>query len=234
MNYLEVYNASEGFFGIQDQRDYKDLLLMLDYGVYYEFISMSEFDGIHSKNVISLSEVKTGVNYALVISTNGGLWRYIIGDTIEFTSTNPYKLKVTGRTKSFINSFGEELIVDNAENAVAYACKNTNASVTEYSACPIFINNKKNGGHEWLFEFINEPNNISNFTFLLDEKLQKINSDYQAKRYKDLILKMPTVKIAKKGTFNSWLKSKGKLGGQNKVPRLSNTREIMDQLLQIK
>ena len=233
MHYVESYNASEGFFAIQDNPFSNDLLLMLDYGIYYEFIPMSTFNGIHSKNVISLSEVKTGINYALVISTNGGLWRYIIGDTIQFTSTNPYKIKVTGRTRNYINSFGEELIVDNAENAMAYACKKTNSSVREYSACPIFMDDNKKGGHQWLIEFINKPENLSDFTFILDDKLQKLNSDYQAKRYKNLILKMPTIKIAKKDTFNKWLKSKGKLGGQNKIPRLLNNREIMDQLLQI-
>ena len=233
MHYVESYNASEGFFAIQDNPKRDDLLLMLDYGIYYEFIPMKNYKGINSEEVISLSEVKKGVNYALVISTNGGLWRYIIGDTIKFTSIDPYKIKITGRTKSFINAFGEELIVENAELAVAYAAKKTNAAVKEYSACPYFFNNGESGCHEWLFEFIHKPENLNQFTYFLDQKLQEINSDYQIKRHKDLVLQLPKVTIAKDGSFSYWLKENGKLGGQNKVPRLVNSREIMEQLLQI-
>ena len=233
MHYVESYNASEGFFAIQDNPKSDDLLLMLDYGVYYEFIPMKNYKGTNSEEIISLKEVKKGINYALVISTNGGLWRYIIGDTIKFTSIDPYKIKITGRTKSFINAFGEELIVENAELAVAYASKKTNAAVKEYSACPKFINNRESGCHEWLFEFIHKPENLNQFIYYLDQKLQEINSDYQIKRHQDLVLQLPKVSIAKDGSFSHWLKENGKLGGQNKVPRLVNSREIMEQLLQI-
>ena len=233
MHYVESYNASEGFFAIQDNPKSDDLLLMLDYGVYYEFIPMKNYKGTNSEEIISLKEVKKGINYALVISTNGGLWRYIIGDTIKFTSIDPYKIKITGRTKSFINAFGEELIVENAELAVAYASKKTNAAVKEYSACPKFINNRESGCHEWLFEFIHKPENLNQFIYYLDQKLQEINSDYQIKRHQDLVLQLPKVSIAKDGSFSYWLKENGKLGGQNKVPRLVNSREIMEQLLQI-
>jgi hypothetical protein len=233
MNYVETYNASEGFFGIQDQRDSNDLLLMLDYGIYYEFIPMSDFKGTSSTNVLPLEKVEPGINYAVVISTNGGLWRYIIGDTIRFTSIRPYRFRITGRTKSFINAFGEELIVENAENAIAYASRLTDAVVRDYTVAPVYMSDNTSGAHEWLIEFNKHPNDMSRFNRLLDEKLREINSDYDAKRYHDFILQEPIIRTAKFGTFDQWLKSAGKLGGQNKIPRLSNDRAIMEQLLQM-
>jgi len=231
MNYVETYNASEGFFGIQDDFQINELLLMLDYGVFFEFIPMSSFAGIESKKVIALEDVELGVNYALVISTNGGLWRYIIGDTIRFTNKTPYRFKITGRTKSFINAFGEELVVENAEEAIAAACQQTNTRVLEYSAAPIYMENGKSGGHEWLIEFADDPPDLTTFSFILDCELKHLNSDYEAKRTGDLSVKPPHVRIARKGLFEAWLKSKGKLGGQHKVPRLSNDRILMDELL---
>jgi hypothetical protein len=233
MNYVETYNASEGFFGIQDQRDSNDLLLMLDYGIYYEFIPMSDFKGTSSTNVLPLEKVEPGVNYAVVISTNGGLWRYIIGDTIRFTSIRPYRFRITGRTKSFINAFGEELIVENAENAIAHASRLTDAVVRDYTVAPVYMSDNTSGAHEWLIEFNKHPNDMSRFNRLLDEKLREVNSDYDAKRYHDFILQEPIIRTAKFGTFDQWLKSAGKLGGQNKIPRLSNDRAIMEQLLQM-
>lgn len=239
MNYVESYNASEGFFGIQDQLGENNLLLMLDYGIFYEFIPMDQYDGIHSKKTITLSEVELNTQYAIVISTNGGLWRYIIGDTISFTEKYPYRFRVTGRTKSFINAFGEEVIVENAEAAVRYASLKTNAQVRDYTACPVYMSNtdnspsgKKRGGHEWLFEFTKEPENFAVFMDYLDQKLREINSDYDAKRTKDLAMVFPKGELLPKGTFDEWLKSRGKLGGQNKVPRLSNNRDILEQILQ--
>lgn len=231
MHYVETYNASEGFFGIQDQPFSSELLLMLDYGIFYEFIPMDSFKGTESENVISLNDVKTGVNYALVISTNGGLWRYILGDTIKFTSLLPFRFKITGRTKSYINTFGEELIVENAENAISYACSQTAAILRDFTAGPIYMNNNQSGAHEWVIEFNHLPENKEQFTLLLDSKLREINSDYDAKRYKNLVLNPPVIHFAKPGTFDRWLKNQGKLGGQNKIPRLANNREILDQLL---
>jgi hypothetical protein len=231
MHYVETYNASEGFFGIQDQPNVNELLLMLDYGIYYEFIPMDEFDGANSKVVLPLKEVETEVYYAVVISTNGGLWRYILGDTVKFTSLLPYRFKITGRTKSFINTFGEELIVENAEQAIAYACQKTNATIRDFTAGPIYMEEEKSGGHEWIIEFSTLPENRDRFEFLLDEKLREINSDYDAKRYNDMVLSKPKIHFAQVGIFDSWLKNKGKLGGQNKIPRLSNNREILEQLL---
>ena len=230
MHYIETYNASEGFFGIQDKPESDDLLLMLDYGIFYEFIPMSSFEGIDSKNVISLTDVVLNTNYAIVISTNGGLWRYILGDTISFTSLLPYKFKITGRTQSFINCFGEEVIVDNAEKAIAYACKETGAILKEYTVGPKFMENQSKGGHEWMIEFVKAPIQLDQFTLLLDKQLRKINSDYDAKRTKDLALELPVTHIAPIGTFDKWLQGKGKLGGQNKVPRLSNDRKILEEL----
>lgn len=232
MHYVETYNASEGFFGIQDIVDTGDLLLMLDYGIYYEFIPMESYKGVHSTTVIDLSEVEPGVNYAMVISTNAGIWRYIIGDTVMFTSTLPYRFKITGRTKSFINTFGEELIVDNADQAIAFASKKTGAQIRDYTASPIYMKNLDRGGHEWLIEFVQPPDNAERFKNMLDERLRELNSDYDAKRYNNMILDEPLIHCAAEGTFDSWLKSKGKLGGQHKVPRLSNNREIMEQILQ--
>jgi hypothetical protein len=231
MHYVETYNASEGFFGIQDLPNSNELLLMLDYGIYYEFIPMDSYKGIESKTVLNLSEVEVDTNYAIVISTNGGLWRYILGDTIKFTSLLPFRFKITGRTKSFINTFGEELIVENAEEAIAFACEKTKASIRDYTAGPIYMDNENSGAHEWIIEFLAYPENMDRFENLLDEKLREINSDYDAKRYHDMVLSRPLVHIAKAGTFDLWLKSKGKLGGQNKIPRLSNDRLILDQLL---
>lgn len=233
MHYVETYNASEGFFGIQDQVDSNELLLMLDYGIYYEFIPMSSFDGVNSKEVINLKDVQPGVNYALVISTNGGLWRYIVGDTIEFTSVTPYRFKITGRTKSYINTFGEEVVVENAERAIAYACQKTNAQIREFTACPVYMSGIERGAHEWLIEFVKEPEELDRFVALLDEHLREINSDYDAKRYQNMILSRPTVRVMNNGTFDEWLKVNGKLGGQNKIPRLSNNREILEQILQV-
>jgi hypothetical protein len=232
MHYVETYNASEGFFGIQDIVDTGDLLLMLDYGIFYEFIPMESYKGVHSTTAIDLSEVEPGVNYAMVISTNAGIWRYIIGDTVMFTSTLPYRFKITGRTKSFINTFGEELIVDNADQAIAFASKKTGAQIRDYTASPIYMKDLERGGHEWLIEFVQPPDNAERFKIMLDERLRELNSDYDAKRYNNMILDEPLIHCAAEGTFDSWLKSKGKLGGQHKVPRLSNNRKIMEQILQ--
>ncbi len=231
MNYLETYNASEGFFGIQNDLSKSDLLLMLDYGIFYEFIPMDDFNGIDSKVVKSIAEIEIGVNYALVISTNGGLWRYIIGDTIKFTSKLPYRFKITGRTKSFINAFGEELIVENAEAAIKMACDATNARVSEFTAAPVFMENKSQGKHEWLIEFSRVPQSIEAFTLQLDKSLQSLNSDYEAKRMGDLSLGVPIVHSIKKGVFDDWLKKKRKMGGQNKIPRLMNNRTILEEIL---
>ena len=228
--YYETYNASEGFFAIQDVNNSTEMLLMLDYGIFYEFIPMDTFDGEHSI-AISLEDVKLHTNYALVITTNSGLWRYLIGDTIKFTSLNPHRIKITGRTKHFINVFGEELIIENAEEALKQACLKTNAEIIEYSAAPIFMNKNKSGGHEWMIEFKKQPENINYFSELLDNALKSINSDYEAKRYNNMTLAMPIIHIAPKGLFYEWLKKNGKLGGQHKVPRLSNGRNIMDELL---
>ena len=232
MRYMEVYNASEGFFGIQDDPETDDMLLMIDVGVFYEFIPMEHFYDQNPK-ALTLHDVELGVNYALVISTNAGLWRYIIGDTVMFTSHNPYKIKITGRVKHFINAFVEELMVDNAEMALAEACKRTHAKISEYTAAPIFMTNDSQGGHEWLIEFDEEPQNIQHFAELLDNQLKALNSDYEAKRYKDMTLKFPTIQIVPKGTFYNWLKMKGKLGGQHKIPRLSNERQYVEEIVKL-
>ncbi|TPE42778.1 GH3 auxin-responsive promoter family protein [Pontibacter mangrovi] len=233
MRYLEVYNASEGFFGIQDQAGTEDeMLLMLDYGVYYEFIPMDQLEEEHPKT-LTLDEVELGKNYALVISTNAGLWRYKIGDTIRFTSIDPYRIKISGRTKHFINAFGEEVIVENAEEAITAACSATEAVISNFTAAPIYLESDKRGGHEWLIEFEKEPSELKRFTQVLDEKLREINSDYDAKRQNDIALQEPLVHAAPKGTFLNWLSHKGKLGGQNKVPRLSNTREYLEEIMQV-
>ncbi len=227
--YYETYNASEGFFAIQDQNNSDELLLMLDYGIFYEFIPMEEYQSIHSKT-ISLADVELDKNYALVITTNAGLWRYIIGDTIKFTSLQPHRIKITGRTKHFINAFGEELIIENAEEALKQACKQTNSLIKEYTAAPIFMADKSKGSHEWLIEFEREPLNIVEFNNALDTALQNINSDYEAKRYKNMTLDKPKLSIAHKNQFHNWLKSKNKLGGQHKVPRLYNDRTYIDEI----
>jgi hypothetical protein len=225
MHYMETYNASEGFFGLQDDPADKSMLLMLDYGVFYEFKPM---DG---GEIVPLWGVEKDKNYAMIISTSCGLWRYMIGDTIRFTSTNPYKFIISGRTKSFINAFGEELIVDNAEQGLAYACEQTGAEVLEYTAAPVFMDANAKCRHQWLIEFAREPQDLHQFACLLDQKLQEVNSDYEAKRYKDITLQPLEIVKAKPGLFNEWLKLQGKLGGQHKVPRLSNTREHLEQLL---
>ena len=209
------------------------MLLMLDYGVFFEFIPMSSFNGVDSTEVFSLEDVELGINYAIVISTNGGLWRYIMGDTIRFTSATPYRFKITGRTKSFINSFGEEVIVENTELAIAQACEKTGAQIKEYSVCPIFMEGGERGAHEWVVEFINEPSEMDRFNAVLDECLRGLNSDYDAKRHHNMVLDKPVINTVKSGTFDAWLKSINKLGGQNKVPRLSNDRVILEQILQI-
>ncbi len=230
--YYETYNASEGFFALQDANGSSDLLLMLDYGIFYEFIPMDKFNGEHSE-VIPLSKVKLNTNYAIVITTNGGLWRYLIGDTIKFTSLDPHKIRITGRTKHFINVFGEELIVENAEDALKQACLKTNAEISEYTVAPIFMTEEESGSHEWLIEFSKAPDSINYFTELLDNALKSINSDYEAKRYNNMTLTIPKVNVASKGLFYNWLKFKGKLGGQHKVPRLSNSRKHLEELLEI-
>jgi hypothetical protein len=229
LNYLELYNATEGFFGIQDQRNSDELLLMLDYGIYYEFIPVDEL-GTYSTTTLSLEEVKTGKNYALVISTNAGLWRYMVGDTIQFTSLHPFRFKITGRTKHFINAFGEEMIVDNADKALAIASEKTGAHISEYTAAPVYMQNNETGAHEWLIEFETHPNSIQYFTEVLDNALKSINSDYEAKRYQNLALKLPIIQVVPPGTFYKWFESKNKLGGQHKVPRLSNDRKYVEEI----
>jgi hypothetical protein len=226
---MQVYNASEGFFGIQDRVNANDMLLMLDYGVFYEFIPVDELQN-ENPRVYSISEVNTQTVYAMVISTNAGLWRYRLGDTIQFTSTSPYRFIITGRTKHFINVFGEELMIHNAEQALKVACEKTHAQITEYTAAPVFMG-EKNGAHEWIIEFEKIPNNLEYFADILDKTLKKINSDYEAKRYNDYVLKLPIVKSVEKGTFYKWLDSKNKLGGQFKVPRLSNERKFVEEIL---
>jgi hypothetical protein len=229
MHYMETYNASEGFFGIQDDPSRSDMLLMLDYGTFFEFIPADKID-TPSATAYHIGEVEQGVNYAIVISTNGGLWRYVIGDTIEFTSLNPCRFRITGRTRHFINAFGEEVIVDNAEKALEAACKATGAIISEYTAGPVYMGTSARGSHEWIIEFEKEPANLNNFINVLDETLKSVNSDYEAKRFKDINLVKPVLRSAPKGTFHCWMKAKNKLGGQNKVPRLSNTREIIEEL----
>ncbi|TRZ74423.1 MAG: hypothetical protein D4R97_04145 [Bacteroidetes bacterium] len=230
VNYLETYNASEGFFGIQDRDRADDMLLMLDYGIYYEFLPIDQLGSDHPET-LSLEKVETGVNYALVISTNAGLWRYLIGDTVTFTTLNPYRIKISGRTRSFINAFGEEVIMDNAEKALTVACEKCQAIVSEYTAGPVYFNQEKRGAHEWLIEFEQEPSDLGFFINTLDNALKSLNSDYEAKRYHDMILGEPIIRVMPKNTFYSWLKSKGKLGGQNKVPRLSNDRKYIEEIL---
>ena len=230
MHLMETYNASEGFFAMQDQLGEEGMLLLLNQGIFYEFIPMKEFNGRHS-TCIPLEGVKLGVTYALVISTNGELWRYILGDSIRFVSLAPYRLVVVGRTRLFINTFGEELMIDNAERAMATACEATNARLVDYSAAPVFMSQSDQGAHQWLIEFSQAPNDLEAFRLALDQALKTLNSDYEAKRYKDMVLKAPVITVARSGCFHDWLKSKGKLGGQNKVPRLSQNRDLMDALL---
>ena len=232
MHYMETYNASEGFFGIQDDPTDRSMLLMLDYGVFYEFIPLEEV-GRPDATVVPLEGVEIGRNYAMVITTSCGLWRYMIGDTVEFTSKRPYKFIITGRTKYFINAFGEELIMDNAEKGLAYACEKTGAQVLEYTAAPVYMDKNAKCRHQWLIEFSKDPDNLERFAQALDEKLQELNSDYEAKRSHNVTLQHLEVVKAKEGLFNDWLKQKGRLGGQHKVPRLSNSRKNMDELLEM-
>ncbi|RCS26504.1 hypothetical protein DUT90_12160 [Polaribacter sp. WD7] len=228
--YYETYNASEGFFAIQDRNGSKELLLMLDYGIFYEFIPMSQYKGENSV-AIPISKVEKGIDYALVITTNGGLWRYMIGDTIRFTSLEPYRIKITGRTRHYINVFGEELNIENVEDALKLTCEKTNSLIKEYTVGPIFMDGKEKGGHEWIIEFAQKPESINYFTEILDNSLKSINSDYEAKRYKNMTLTLPKVHMARENLFYDWLKKKDKLGGQHKVPRLSNTRNFLEELL---
>jgi hypothetical protein len=231
MNYIETYNASEGFFAIQDLVDSKELLLMLDYGIFYEFIPMSEYEGLESKTICTLENVELNKNYAIVISTNGGLWRYILGDTIKFTSLSPFRIQITGRTKSYINVFGEELIVENAEKAISNVCKKFDCSIKDFTAGPVYLEDGKKGKHQWLIEFVKKPNDITEFSLNLDNEIRTLNSDYDAKRSQDLLLEQLLITEVKIGTFDAWLKLKGKLGGQHKVPRLSNDRAIIEDIL---
>lgn len=230
VNFLQLYSASEGFFGIQDQLKSDELLLMLDYGIFYEFIDLSHWLVSDFSNIISLEDIKTNTDYAIIISTNAGLWRYQLGDVIQFTSTNPYRFKISGRTKQHINAFGEELMVHNADTAIAVACEKTHALVKDYTVAPIFMQNNS-GAHQWLIEFETEPNNFEFFIAALDEHLKKQNSDYEAKRYNNFVLHLPDVKKMPTGTFYNWLKANNKLGGQYKVPRLSNDRKIVEEIL---
>ncbi len=232
MYYMETYNASEGFFGIQDQPDSDEMLLMLDYGIYYEFLPM---ENIHSESpkTLGLDQVELNKNYALIISTNAGLWRYMIGDTIKFTCLSPHRIQITGRTKHFINAFGEELIIDNAEKGLSKACSETNAIIRDYTACPIYFKGNDAGGHEWIIEFEKKPDDIERFTDVLDETLRSVNSDYDAKRFKDMALRRPTIHVADDGIFYNWMKNRGKLGGQHKVPRLANDRTYVDEILKM-
>jgi hypothetical protein len=227
--YYEIYNASEGFFAIQDLNHSSDLLLMLDYGIFYEFIPMDTF-GTIDQRIIRLSEVELHKNYAIVITTNSGLWRYLIGDTIRFTSLNPYRIRVTGRTKHHINVFGEELMVENTDQAIAKACQVMGAEVVDYTVAPIFMEGKEKGAHEWMIEFKQNPEDIEQFQKVLDETLQTLNSDYEAKRYNNMTLNPLQLNVAKPNLFYNWLKDQDKLGGQHKIPRLSNQRDYLEQL----
>lgn len=232
MHYMETYNASEGFFGLQDDPTDPSLLMMPDYGIFYEFIPMNEVGSAHP-TVLPLESVETGKNYAMVITTSGGLWRYQIGDTVRFTSLFPHKFVISGRTKHFINAFGEELMVDNADKAIAMTCLRTGAKVKEYTAAPLFMLDKAKGRHQWFIEFDKKPESLDEFATLLDLNLQKLNSDYEAKRYKEISLQPLEIVIAHDGAFYEWLKQKGKLGGQHKIPRLSNDRTHIEELLRI-
>ena len=230
VKYMEIYNASEGFFAAQDSPDSDGMLLLLNHGIFYEFMPIEEY-GSNDPKTIGLNQVEIGKQYALVVSTNGGLWRYLVGDTIQFTTTLPFRIKVTGRLKHFINAFGEEVMVENTDKAITIACKKENAVVSDYTAAPVFFSDRDNGCHEWLIEFEKEPTNIAEFAYELDCALKSVNSDYEAKRHKDIALRMPIVKALPKNTFNNWLYSKGKLGGQHKIPRLSNDRKLIEEIL---
>ena len=232
VNYMQLYNASEGFFGIQDQLKSDEMLLMLDYGIFYEFLELKDLATSTFSKTINLEDVRTGIDYAMIITTNAGLWRYQLGDVIQFTSTNPYRFKISGRTKQHINVFGEELMVHNTDAAIAAACEKTHAMVKEYTVAPIFMD-KNSGSHEWLIEFEKEPNNFDFFTSVLDETLKKQNSDYEAKRYNNYVLHFPQVKKMPEHSFYNWLKHNNKIGGQFKIPRLSNERKILDEIIRL-
>ena len=233
INFLEIYNASEGFFAGQQKPDDDGMLLFTEHGVFYEFMPVEEY-GKPNPKTVGLENVIVAKNYALVISTTGGLWRYLIGDTVQFTSINPYKIKVTGRLKHYMNAFGEEVIVDNSDKAIAIAAEKTNSIVNDYTAAPVYFSNNSNGAHEWLIEFDKEPKDLHQFTIELDKALKNSNSDYEAKRHKDIALRLPIVHALRKGIFTQWLRNKGKLGGQHKVPRLSNERIMLEEILLIK
>ena len=233
INYLEIYNASEGFIAGQEKPGDEGMLLFTEHGIFYEFMPLEEYKKNHPKT-LGLKSVQLNKNYAIVISTTGGLWRYVMGDTVEFTSLNPYKIKITGRLKHYMNAFGEEVIVDNADRAIASAAQKTNAVVKDYTAAPIHFTANSNGAHEWLIEFDKAPENLSVFAKEMDAALKAVNSDYEAKRHKDIALRMPVVHALKAGTFTEWLRTKGKVGGQHKVPRLSNERKIVEEILALK
>ena len=230
MHYMETYNASEGFFGICDDLSRDDMLLMLDYHTYFEFLPLSQLG--HYEKAVPLQDVRKGENYAMIITSSNGLWRYLIGDTVEFTDTDPYRIRITGRTKHYINAFGEEIIVDNAEKAIRRACEATGAQATEYTAAPIYMELGRKGAHQWLVEFDRMPDDMNRFAAVLDRQLQELNSDYEAKRYKDTTLYAPEITVVPRGTFMEWMRSRGKIGGQNKVPRLCNDRRYVDGLLE--
>jgi hypothetical protein len=230
VNFLEMYNASEGFFAAQDNPNEDGMLLFTDHGIFMEFMPLEEY-GKKNPRTVGLQRVEIGRNYALIISTNGGLWRYMVGDTIQFTSLSPFRIKVSGRLKHYINAFGEEVIVDNTDKAIAMASERTGAVVNDYTAAPVYFSEQDNGAHEWLIEFEKEPVNLDHFVYELDASLKSINSDYEAKRYKDIALRMPIVHRLQKGIFNAWLKARGKLGGQHKVPRLSNDRSFIEDII---
>ncbi|HSZ32747.1 MAG TPA: GH3 auxin-responsive promoter family protein, partial [Puia sp.] len=230
INYLEMYNASEGFFAAQDSPGEDGMLLFTNHGIFMEFMPVEEY-GKPIPQTIGLKDVELGKNYALVISTNGGLWRYLVGDTVQFTRLGPYRIKVSGRLKHFMNAFGEEVIVDNADSAIVRAANRSGSVVNDYTAAPVYFGDHTNGAHEWLVEFEKEPENITQFAEELDKALKELNSDYEAKRHKNIALRLPIIKSVPKGLFTSWLRKKGKLGGQHKVPRLSNDRTYVDELL---
>jgi hypothetical protein len=231
INYIEMYNASEGFFAAQENPGDDGMLLFTDHGIFMEFMPVNEY-GKKEPQTIGLQSVEPGKNYAPIISTNGGLWRYLIGDTVQFTSLNPFRIKVSGRLKHYMNAFGEEVIVDNTDKAITIACQKTGAIVNDYTAAPIYFSDTANGAHEWLIEFEKEPAVLGEFTRELDAALKNINSDYEAKRYKDIALRIPVIHSLKKGTFSEWLRSNGKLGGQHKIPRLSNERKFLEEIFQ--
>ena len=231
-NYIEIYNASEGFFAAQDRIDQEGMLLYLQHGIFYEFMPIEEYGKAHPITY-GLSKVEVGKNYAMVISTNGGLWRYLVGDTIQFVSIYPFRIKVSGRLKQYINAFGEELISDNSDKAISATCAAMGLTIKEYTAAPIYMSDQQSGAHEWLIEFDENPKDLEAFTLLLDKNLQAVNSDYEAKRHKNIALGLPQVIAVKAGSFHQWLKQKGKLGGQHKVPRLSNERIYVEEIKKI-